>query len=134
MAQCPSSYLICKMLQGTLILVSIPLLVPNTKGVNESISTSSTCCWYLFLLFLLLLEYFRCCLVLLTFNTVNVHDSYIKRCWNSSCPETSALMTSLASELVTTLLKYSSSLLRGWWCGSISTLFQTFYWWIALIN
>ena len=67
----------------------IPPLVPNTKGVNEPISTSNTRCWYLrFFSSSCFFEHFRCWLALVTLG-VDVCNSNIKKCRNSSCPETS---------------------------------------------
>ena len=102
----------------------IPPLVPNTKGVNEPISSSNTRCWYSrffssscslntsdvgLLLYHLELK----CVTLTSKNAVT-----------PLAQKPPALMSNLASELVTALLKLNRSLSRGWRRGSISTLLQ----------
>ena len=65
-----------------------------------------------------------CCFSLVTIG-VNMRYSDIKKCCNSSRPKAPCLDASLASRLVTVLLRLSCSLSRGWSCGSTSTLVQT---------
>ena len=51
--------------------------------------------------------------------------SDIEKCCNSSRPKAPALRASLASGLVTALLRLNRSLSRSCTCGSTSTLVQT---------
>ena len=103
----------------------IPPLVPKTRGVKDPISTSSTLCWYF--------RYFSSscslkivdvsfpwlhleltCVTLTSKNAVTPRDQ-----------KPPALKSSLASGLVTAVLRLNRSLSRGCSCGSTSTLVQT---------
>ena len=110
-----------KKLQST----SITPLVQKTRGVKDPISTSSTLCWY-FCFFSsscslkivdvafpwLHLE--LTCVTLTSKNAVTPRDQ-----------KPPALKSSLASGLVTAVLRLNRSLSRGCSCGSTSTLVQT---------
>ena len=54
-----------------------------------------------------------------------MRDSDIEKCCNSTGPETSALISNRASELVTALRRYTRSLSRGKSRGFASTFLQT---------
>ena len=102
----------------------IPPLVPNTKGVNEPISTSNTRCWYL--------RFFSSSCSLNTSDVGLLWEHLELTCVtltskNAVTPlaqNPPALMSNLALELVTAPLKWNRSLSRGWRGGSISTLLQ----------
>ena len=105
--------------------LTIPSLVLKPGGVEDPISTSSTLCWY-FRVFSsscslkivdvvfpwLHLE--LTCVTLTSKNAVTPRDQ-----------NPPALKSSLASGLVTALLRLNRSLSRGCSCGSISALVQT---------
>ena len=102
----------------------IPPLVPNTKGVNEPISSSNTRCWYL--------RFFSssCSLNTSDYGLPWKHLELTcvtltsKNAVTLLAQKPPALMSNLASELVTALFKWNRSLSRGWRRGSISTLLQ----------
>ena len=100
-------------------------LVPKTRGVKDPISTSSTlCCYFRFFSSSCFLEILDVafpwlhleltCVTLTSKNAVTPRDQ-----------QPSVFKSSLASRLVSALLRLNRSLSRGCSCGSTSTLVQT---------
>ena len=103
----------------------MPQLVPKTRGVKDPISTSSNLFWY-FRFFSSSCSLksadvaFPCLHLELTCVTLTSKNAVTSR--DQKPP---ALKSSLASGLVTALLRLNRSLSRGCSCGSTSTLVQT---------